>query len=269
MMVMKLYEKDMYIAPINNVINHYIREYDISKANINILLYLGVIDKALYDELYYAPKQIRQIRIGYLQKDKKIAKALSDGFKYMRSQFFSMNNLSDKDILSIKKDAIYVIDKIPNNTKISNDKNTVQFVCKNTYTSWYRINNIEFYYLLDKANNIENLDIKGISDNMIALHQNYMLRLLRYLFNLASYNRFDEACITIKGFTNSLLSGNEDMNYFRELNNMSMYKTRYVIDNGYNYLSAINQFINYKELDPSHNINIFLDLSKDLFVLFT
>ena len=36
---MNLYERKNYTLPIKYIFNSYIREYDISKANINILLY--------------------------------------------------------------------------------------------------------------------------------------------------------------------------------------------------------------------------------------
>ena len=41
----------------------YIVEYDMSKANINALLTRGVIGKDLYDKLYNADKQIREVYI--------------------------------------------------------------------------------------------------------------------------------------------------------------------------------------------------------------
>ena len=54
-----LYEKTLYSAPYRYLINRNIQEYDISKANISILLDMGCIKKEDYDHLYNLPKHQR------------------------------------------------------------------------------------------------------------------------------------------------------------------------------------------------------------------
>ena len=44
-----LYQQTNYMADVDYLISTYIREYDISKANINILYKYGVINKQQYD----------------------------------------------------------------------------------------------------------------------------------------------------------------------------------------------------------------------------
>ena len=46
-----------YKTPVKYYINTYIREYDLSKANINALLYQGRIDKSQYNIFYNMDKK--------------------------------------------------------------------------------------------------------------------------------------------------------------------------------------------------------------------
>ena len=260
--MVNVYEYDTYIAPINHLIDRYIREYDISKANINILLYLGLIDKSTYNYLYNTDRMTRQIKVGYMQKNRDIAKALSEGFKFMRTEFCTMNNIQNYDILSVKKDAIYLIDKIPSHTTISNQNNTIEFVTKNTYTSWYRLDKVEYYYYLNTMTKEEKLDIKGISDITIGLHENYMIDLLKYLFNLAQNKRYIDAIDTIRNFISKLNDREVSIEYYRELNNRSMFKVNGVVDGYAMYLEGLNSKVKPTDIDISYNIGILTELYK-------
>ena len=59
----KIYQKVNYLSPIKYLINTYIREYDLSKANINSLLYTKRIDQSMYDKLFNMNKNDREKRI--------------------------------------------------------------------------------------------------------------------------------------------------------------------------------------------------------------
>ena len=81
-MFSNLWEKTSYTAPLDYIINSKIIEYDISKANINVLLYKGLISKKEYEYYYNLPKRRREISIGLLQaKDKKYVRAIIDGIR--------------------------------------------------------------------------------------------------------------------------------------------------------------------------------------------
>ena len=80
-----IFDMDSYSAPVDYLISQYIREYDMSKANINILLYYGMISKEQYQYYYDLPKKQREISIGCLQRDHmEIKDALKQGFVDMR-----------------------------------------------------------------------------------------------------------------------------------------------------------------------------------------
>ena len=55
-----LLQSPNYNSSYDIILNSFIREYDISKANISVLYQRGVIDKSIYDELYNSDKFIRE-----------------------------------------------------------------------------------------------------------------------------------------------------------------------------------------------------------------
>lgn len=216
-----LYLKDGYNSPIiNYIISTYIREYDIEKANINILLKYGAITQEQYNKFLSMDSYSRKVAVGYLLRDNQEAnKILRDGFVESRRLFFEANNIQDHEVLSIKKDAIFLINRIPSVL----DFGQVRFIEKNIYTSFYKISNLEFYYYLDYIHNIEKLDIKGISDENLKLHENYMLDFLKYIFEIAQTSHISEVITIITNFYKQYINMELDIGYYRELNSMSKY----------------------------------------------
>ena len=95
-MYSELWEKTNYTTDAMYIISRHIYEYDISKANINVLYYLGEIDKDYYERLKKLPKIKRQIEIGYLIKyTEGLDKRLKNGIKEFRRKLFEENNLQD------------------------------------------------------------------------------------------------------------------------------------------------------------------------------
>ena len=110
-----LWKSKNYLMPVPYLIAHHIYEYDIQKANISVLRELNLIDEDYYQRLYKLPRMQRQVEIGYLIKyTDGLSDKLSEGIASFRKSFFEANNIEDEDILSIKNDAIFVIDKTPN-----------------------------------------------------------------------------------------------------------------------------------------------------------
>lgn len=209
-----------YLAPIPYLVNHYIREYDISKANLNIFYYKGIITKEEYDLILTFPKQQREIYFGYMQKDKEKAELLSEGLAEFRQRFIEENNIPDYSILSVKSDAIYLIDVIPSITKFDN----VEFMLKNTYTSFFNVNKLEIYYGLDPINNIEHLDIKGINDEKLLLHQDYMIQFLCSIFYSIQTNLVGNTLEIINDFSQKYCNRELPIGFYRELNADSMFR---------------------------------------------
>jgi len=128
------------------------------------------------------------------------------------------------DILSIKNDAIFIINKIPMITKFDN----IEFVNKNIYTSFYKlgVGKIEIYYLYDMVNNIEHIDVKGIKDEKIILHKNYFLEFLLVLFNSAQIESLRDTINLLITFYESYLKLELDIGYYREFNAESLFSIK-------------------------------------------
>lgn len=260
-----LYEKTYWTAPIDYITSTYIREYDISKANINILLSLGAITKTEYDYYYRLPKYAREVMVGYLLKDRKDEKLGVDivkGIREYRRLFFEANDIQDTNVLAIKNDAIFLIDKVAKYTKFGD---TVEFKNKDTFTSYYALDrkyNKEFYYLLDIPNNKEILEIKGMGNEGYKLHEPYMIDFFKVLFSTVETAPIDEAVELLQKFSESYLAKELDIGYYRRFDSICGYDT--IIHNSigdmYNmkYLSENDRSI----IEIGYNYGIIMNLYK-------
>lgn len=218
-----LYEKVLYLAPLECVLSKYIREYDISKANINILLRKKAITKEHYNYLYNLPKINREIVVGLMIKDnKELSNILKSGIIEAKKEFFEANDIKPKEVLSIKNDAIFLIEKIPNFTKFDN----VEFKYKNVYTSFYHIDKLELYYFNDMVTNSEYLQVKGMSSDAFKLHENYFNEFLKATFESAQNESVDKVLDFLSAFRYSYINLKLDTGYYREYNNRSLFSIK-------------------------------------------
>ena len=173
-----LWEQKNYNPQILFLTNHYIREYDLHHANISALYTQKKISLDQYNYLLSLPKIQREIAVGKMSRDKTILDAIAQGIQEARKNLFEYNHLEDNDILTIKNDAVFVIDKVCTNTIFGN----YEFRCKHEYTIFMKLGRLEIYYgsLYDyqKDSDIINLDVKGINDSKLPLHQNGMLDII-------------------------------------------------------------------------------------------
>ena len=126
-------------------------------------------------------KKERVIYVGkQMRKDKDFSKELEKLFNIVVNEFIKTNELDmDFDILSIKRDAVYVINKSIIHPNIGEH---IAFVPKNNYSSFIFIKAYEFY-------RGEILDVKGVSDEILPLHENGILSFVNDILEIASqYN---------------------------------------------------------------------------------
>ena len=219
-MVSQLWNKVNYLAPISHLINTDIVEYDMKQANINILLYKGIIDENTYGHYCCLPKRQREISVGLMQRDNPwIAEELKKGFIEFKQKFFEANNIQDSEVLAIKNDAIFLINKIPKVTTFAN----MYFVDKHKYTSYYRLGRVECYYYFNYLSKEEYLDIKGISEYAQSLHENYLIGFLKCLFNSAQCDSMSEIISLLKDFYSDYINLKLELGYYREFNAASKF----------------------------------------------
>lgn len=207
-----------YNSSYNIILNSFIREYDISKANINVLYERGVIDKATYDNLYNSDKFIREKSIGLMiRKNNKIYSEIQKGITEAKYKLIESNNIDLEDIVSIKNDAVFVMNNKLQNTKFG----LIDFKLKNTYTIFLKINRYEFYYYYNSYNKEEKLDIKGINDDKLKIHKNYFMDFLLSLFNTLQLNGIISAVNMIQYFSNLYINRKLSIGYYRKFNSES------------------------------------------------
>lgn len=206
--------KSTWLNPnIEYLFNNEIIEYDMKDAGFTIVKFYKLVPPEEIKRLERLEKGERNRAIGKLQiGNKELSKALSDKFAEMRTLFVSANKLTDDDIISVKKDAIFTIGPCQ---QIKFGK--VEFSAKNRYSSYLRLTenmNIELYYADGE------IDVKGIGDHGINRHRLYFLTFFQKLFSdLESKNVSLKRYI--KKFVDDYKGGNLDPEFYVEFNNMS------------------------------------------------
>jgi hypothetical protein len=210
----RLWKHDSYTRDVDYIVSVKIYEYDMKDAGFNLIKYFELLPKGEIDALEQIPKVYRTIKIGMLQrKDQLFAKRLNKTFAIMRQRFFEENGLMEDDILSVKKDAIFIIGKRCKECSFDN----VEFRVKHTYTSFHKFDNIEFYY------NRDDLHVKGINDYKLIDHQDYMLTYLKDVFKFAEKESYMKIVDITKRFALEYKQKALDIGYYRELNSNSLY----------------------------------------------
>lgn len=257
-----LWSKAYYLAPYPCVANTHIIEYDMEKANINVLLYYKAIDQKLYDMLYSMDKLSREIYIGKMEaRNPEFTRIKADGIKEFRCRFIEQNNIQNKDILAIKNDAIYVIGDHEVTTAFDN----VVFRRANDYTAFMKIGGLEVYYAYDPISDHEVLDIKGIREEKLELHREYMVSHICDVLYMLQCCSIEEAIKTNSELLEHFLNRRLDKGYYREFNAESKYR----FNAGFN--SFVIDYINddeVKYIDLSVNVNVLRNISGCLSTLY-
>lgn len=210
-----IWEKDIYLnKTIPYMISREIIEYDIRSAGFNLIKKYKLLPQNKIDHLEKQDKKQRQILIGlYERSDPELKQTLKDSFKDIRRIFFEANDIDTDDIVSIKKDAIFSLKHCDNRIF-----DNVEFVEKNVYTSYYYINKLEFYV------GQNSVDVKGINDEKLRLHEDYMLDFMFKIFKMMETTSSDVIIKSLKEFTKYYKAGSLEIGYYRELNKDSLFK---------------------------------------------
>lgn len=218
-----LWNQFRYKSQIHCLIDTPIKEYDITKANISILVDLGLIDEVMYQRLFYEEKYNREVFIGNLiGNNPGLSEKLSSGIKEAKRIFLESNEIKDEDVLEIDNDSVFIIgDRVIKNQQISPH---IYFRLDHSFTSFYDVMNIRYYYYCNRISNEEFLKAKGLGTKGTELHKRYMLDFLNELFFTAQLDGTNSAIELLSGFYKLYMSKELDIEYYRELNSLSQYK---------------------------------------------
>lgn len=246
----KLYKNDLFVNHnIPFIFNNHIYEYDMKDAGFSLTKEFHLLSDDEIKKLNKYKKQTRTIELGKIQiKNTKYKTLLKEAFVAARQTFFEKNKLEDNDIISVKKDAIFTTKECEYNMFGDN----ILFRVKNTYSSYIQLKkNLELYY------NYEKLDIKGMSDDNIAYHKDYMIDFIKKFFNKMETESKIEVIDFTKRFIDKYKRKELDIGYYRSFDSHSSFKLLDVSD--MEFMDMDNSKLD--EIDISYNFyNILLKL---------
>ena len=156
--------------------NNEVIEWDIKSANTSLMSYYQLQPDDIVDKLASMAKSQREIAVGKLmRKDKEFSRALEESFNKIINEFMEANNLTWDDIVSVKKDAVFV----KNHGILKHDFGAVHFIPKNQYKHVLLLPKYEIYI------SNEGIDVKGIPNEKLELHKEGMLEFIKTALDTA------------------------------------------------------------------------------------
>ena len=227
-------------------------EYDISKANINILRSYSKINEFDYQKLMSLPKDAREIEIGKrIIHDWSLQNCITEGIAKAKYQFLLENNINTNNILRIANDAFYLIGNNPITTTsvcpVGGEFN-IDFAFKKKYNFYIKLNSVLFF-----SNNTDSdwdLDVVGVGNDKLDLHKEF-LTFLCTLSDKYIIGGKEMAIRYINMIHHSYVSDELNIDFYREFNSGSSF--RYPIP-GSIYLSLFP--LGMKGLDKSYNLDL-------------
>ena len=196
-----------------------ITEYDLRAANINCLKHLGLISDEEYNYFLNIPKQNREVEVGYLQReDIAVYNAISDEIKRVKFNFLTTNNVDPSTIVRIANDAVYINSFIDLQYLFFDD--VYEFRIKGQYNVMLRLG--KYITLFVKLNdNDYDVDVKGINDNKLFLHESFISFLCGIIFTIERVGN-KEAIQMYNDFYEKYVKRELDISYYREFNSASL-----------------------------------------------
>ena len=196
--------------------NKDIIEYDMKTAGYSLVREFNLLPSKTIEKLDKMKKQQRTIEIGKIQRDDEDFKRnLQRAFSDARELFFDANDIDTNEVLSIKKDAIF-LNKKCNHTKFGD---YIDFRPKNEYTSYIQLNRLEFYY------SPQQIDVKGISNEKLELHKDCMIKFICNFFRKMETSSDEDVIEFTKRFIDKYKRRELEVGYYREFDFNSKYRT--------------------------------------------
>lgn len=226
-----LSDKTNYITDRKIIIGSNIIEYDIKQANINILKAYGDLNEFEYYNIMKADKVSREIMIGrkiqmekMSNKDEKspIAEHIRDGIKLAKDNLLVTNNIDPNEVVRIANDAVYIERQLPlqqTSFDILNNGHRIMFVDKGHFSSFIKLGRVSVFLRIESDENLV-VDVKGINDELVPLHQPF----LGFICNILFYLERTDIPTTLQvynEFYEEYINRSLPIEYYREFNSDS------------------------------------------------
>lgn len=200
-----------------------IEEWDIKSAGFTVLKFKKILPENIIKEWEFLDKHTRSVKEGLLQKSNpKIAEEIIKTLAAARKGFVLLNNIQEWNILSIKKDAMFLI----NTPVIKNFVKDFEFRKKGEYSSYISLNNKEFYY----NSNSNVLDVKGLSADSKEFQKDYFLKDLKYFLKSGEKLQYDQLFSILKNYRKKYLNRELPLETYRNLDDGKFRVGDYTLD---------------------------------------
>lgn len=170
--------------------------------------------ETVFDKKY--GKHERDIEIGKLQrKDSNLSDKLKVAFTMERERFLEMNQISENEIISIKKDAFFISSAKCIHGEIDE---FINFRKKNRYTSYLYIKPFEIYFKKGEL-----LEIKGMGDEAYEKHKDYMIHFIYTILQKLETQELSSVLNYFRRFIDSYKGYELDTEYYRIFDNQSKF----------------------------------------------
>lgn len=240
--------------------NSVIIEYDMKDAGMSLiqkykLLPDKKIKKLLKTMLIETPtdkkwgKHKSNVEIGILQQTNiKLTDGLKQGFINARDDFLTKNKLEPSDVLSIKKDALFIM-KMVKHTELDE---YITFRPKSMYTGYILINKLEVYY------NNAMVDIKGLGVDDTDIHKPFMISFLIKFFRKTENSDKEETLKFLRLFVDKYKQLKLPFEYYIEFRPKGKLRYKDGVQTEFDYRQ--DPF----EYDISYNYNILISIIKNV-----
>lgn len=240
---------------LNPIINNRIIEYDIKSGNTSVMRYFKLYPEDEINRLENMKKQDRVVEIGkIMKKDKDFASRLEKSFNSIVGKFITVNGFTETDIVSIKRDAVFVKTKTAKDTTFGE---CVSFIPKNEYRGFIKIKNFEFW-IGDKF-----VDVKGLNDSLLKLHEDGIISLILFIHDMCTSVNMDKVAINtyfVKNIIEPYRNREFGFNMYREFNSESKFTVN--INGRIVKMDDMSEdFIDYCDISYNY-INIIIPLIK-------
>jgi hypothetical protein len=190
--------------------NTTITEYDIKSAGFTVIKFKKLLPEEEILELESIGKEERNVRIGKrILQYPRIGEEIINTLAEVRQDFVVMNQIYDNDILSIKKDAIFLIRKNPTVLKIG----MFEFRAKKSYSSYCYLNKKEFYY----SSSDETLELKGFTEENKVKQEGYLLKDIKKIMMMSEKLTNEQLFTFLKQYRTKYLGRQLNRETYRDI----------------------------------------------------